>query len=543
MRNKDWYNCYQTAERLKISKNKVRTFCRKGVFSEAYKKSGVWYIPLSSIEQYETIIYKKDFVGLRTSKEHFKSFIEKLIIPVIVGTIGIIIGYYFSNTVSKKDEKQNISKMIETADKSFDLANNAVCNMSLYEDTYKAYSEIHNKYFTRKFPVYYFKIESKLGFCLLKIGSQQKSENKIWNSISHFENSLKTKIDTNSISYGLSLFGRCKAYISISEIRNTGNYLEKAQIDLENAFLIINKNTHPSEYASLTLAQAHIFSIQAELKDKEEFSLKALSLLLPLKMLIKKDNNTEIAHLYNSLGVNYKHLSEVNNTDLYLNSAIVAYNNSLSYSNPQLCAYDYALTKFNLGHALRALSEVKKDTSLIELSIQTYNEALEVFTIESYPKDYADTHGHLGNSYNTHFFITSTVSSLDSAISNYQKALNILTLDKYPLDYALTQMNLGNSYNYLSRKTNKGENLRKAILAYEKALVIRNFYLYSYEYANTQYNLGNAYFGLVIENGEEIYNTLAVKAFEEAIKTFTEKDYPYLNKDIKDFLQFLKFNK
>jgi tetratricopeptide (TPR) repeat protein len=127
------------------------------------------------------------------------------------------------------------------------------------------------------------------------------------------------------------------------------------------------------------------------------------------------------------------------------------------------------------------------------------------------------------------------VENSKRAIEACEKALEVRTRERYPIDYGMTQNNLGNAYSTLAEVEGKAENSKRAIEACEEALKVYTRDRFPMDYARTQIILGNAYNTLAeVEDKADLAEVedkaenskRAIEAYEEALKVFTESEYP-----------------
>ena len=122
------------------------------------------------------------------------------------------------------------------------------------------------------------------------------------------------------------------------------------------------------------------------------------------------------------------------------------------------------------------------------------------------------------------------LSDVSKSIDFYLKAIesnkSILTNEKDSQVCASTSFRIGKLYQNLSELTEMEINLEKSIKAYKEALKIYTKKDYPLKYAGIQNNLGANYGDLSEIRSKEINLRKSIKACEEALKIYTKKDYP-----------------
>jgi len=113
-----------------------------------------------------------------------------------------------------------------------------------------------------------------------------------------------------------------------------------------------------------------------------------------------------------------------------------------------------------------------------------------------------------------------------AALSEYKSISKMISPEKYPNEYAHIKNGEGVCCLNLSKKNNKEENLTIAIRAFEEALKIRTIGKFPVDYAETQKNLGESYRRLAEVRDKEENLELAIHAFNESLKIRTCEKFP-----------------
>lgn len=190
-------------------------------------------------------------------------------------------------------------------------------------------------------------------------------------------------------------------------------------------------------------------------------------------------NSIEYAHFQKLLGITYRVLSEIEETNRYDNGkkAIEACKKACDiYKSKKDFLMDYALSQSDLGTAYRHYAKInnekEKKHEYCEEAIHACKKALE---INEFPRRYrATTLSICGSAYRILAEVGEKKSeSCNKAIKCCEEAISIYTKEALPIQVAATQNVLGGVYKLLAEIEDKNENCKKAIKYCSEALKVR----------------------------------------------------------------------
>ncbi len=241
----------------------------------------------------------------------------------------------------------------------------------------------------------------------------------------------------------------------------------------------------------------------------------------------------DIGNLYWMLA---RHESALDDSLIYLDQAIAAYQQAVVKTNPDTRPHNYAMIQNNLGSAYGDMARFRTPAESLEQSVTAYETALRYRQLHDDPARYAATQNNLGTAYWNLAQHQQPVRRLKQSIASYFEALRYYSPDCEPMHYAMIQNNLGTAYWNLAQQpqanlgvgTAKGKALsgadllQRAIAAYRAALVYRTLAVAPASYAATQNNLGTAYWQLAILTDSQPHQRhallqQAIAAYKEAI--------------------------
>jgi tetratricopeptide (TPR) repeat protein len=235
------------------------------------------------------------------------------------------------------------------------------------------------------------------------------------------------------------------------------------------------------------------------------------------------------AEAYLELGNYYRHAIEQGNaTEDNLMIAIQAYEQALHWldkSSPQ--ASDILNDLGNLYWMLsRCLGSTEQSLSYLEQAIQAYQLALTKLTAEEAPQAYAMVQNNLGAAYSDLARHQNPAESLEQSIRAYEEALRYRHADTEPLKYASTQNNLGTAHWNLAQHQTPIPHLQAAITAYQEALNHYSPHTEPLNWAMIHNNLGTAYWNLAQYEECDTWLPLAIVSYQEALKYRTAEVAP-----------------
>ena len=185
------------------------------------------------------------------------------------------------------------------------------------------------------------------------------------------------------------------------------------------------------------------------------------------------------SRLQNNLGIAYGELAHYGDPVTALEKAIAAYQEALSYRQPQDTNLEdlqhYASTQNNLGTAYWNLAQHQNPVACLKQAIASYQEALKYYHPDRDVLSYGMIQNNLGTAYWNLSQHERPHDYLKLAIWSYQLVLQYRTLENNPTGYAATQNNLGMTYWHMADRENlskeeKQEMLQNSILAWEQAI-------------------------------------------------------------------------
>ena len=223
--------------------------------------------------------------------------------------------------------------------------------------------------------------------------------------------------------------------------------------------------------------------------------------------LLWSDVLNDVGNLYWMLS---RQESAIDESLTYLDQAIAAYEQALAKTNPDTCPHNYAMIQNNIGSAYGDMARFRTPAESLQQSVTAYELALRYRPLHDDPARYAATQNNLGTAYWNLAQHQQPVRRLKQAIAAYFEALRYYSPNCEPMHYAMIQNNLGTAYWNLAQQpqANLGvgtaigkplspvDLLQRAIAAYHAALVYRTLEVAPAAYAATQNNLGTAYWQL-----------------------------------------------
>jgi len=331
------------------------------------------------------------------------------------------------------------------------------------------------------------------------------------------------------------------SYFELSKAENTIANVSKAVEYFNSVLKLLNKETHPFEYAKTLSRCGVVYSTLVQSQDNVNNFDKAISALTESATLFKKINSEkDIAKTYNNLGGLYFHLSEIKDTNKNLSCAIESFKLSINLRNRMDSPKEYALIKNNLANCYAQLSLLENKSMNARSAINSYKDVLTFYSKEKFPLQFGIITNNLGNAYSILAEEENRSENSLNAIKYFEQSLEVRTADNAPVQYANTLDNLGRAYLVIAQEQERVLNCENAIECFKDALKIRTVDKAPYQFAATQLNLGTAYVMLAEkENMSENYMQ-GTKAFDEALEVFTEVHYPEMNKLVQEEIRKAK---
>jgi len=230
------------------------------------------------------------------------------------------------------------------------------------------------------------------------------------------------------------------------------------------------------------------------------------------------------AELSNVLGSAYLRLAEVQDREMNLERAIVAFRQALNIYTPAKAPQDYADTLDVLGSAYAELAGVRDREINLQRAINAYRQALRHHSRDTAPLEYAGTWNNLGAAYVDLSKVRDKTANLQCAIEAFHQALSIYTPVEAPLDYCGTMNNLGSAYLNLAQVQDCEANLERAIGVFQ---TIRSHTLITVQLATqVQNNLGIAYCKLAYVRDQVVNLERGIEAFHQALQFRTPNTDP-----------------
>ncbi len=305
------------------------------------------------------------------------------------------------------------------------------------------------------------------------------------------------------------------AYALKSEIRNKITNINYAISYYKKALEIYSSDidSHKCSIASINLGNAYNVLWEAT---KEEGLLKMAYEYFSKTSFnnLSKNYVLEYATLQNNMGITYLRLNQKNLSEASLLKALSIYNDYLNIYNFSEAPLEWASIQKKTGDIYKLLCSLSPSNLYIQSAIDSYKQALKVFTVESYPKEYAKLHQNLGDVFSiqlVHGYYSDSLEKLGH-VENSTALTFITQIDNVKLS----------------------ELAKPALLAlikneYTESLLIYTFEKHPIEYAYSNYSLATIYSHLNKFQNEKEYLSLALTAYNNSLKVYTEQEYPALN--------------
>lgn len=421
------------------------------------------------------------------------------------------------------------------------VTNNKEQNLN---DAINAYDEALKIRTCEDYPLQYAETMNNLGKALYSLSEIQDKTKNLKKAIVAYNNTLEIRTPENhSLEYADTMNNLGDAYYSLSKDWKKMSYL-KAAIDAYNNSLYIYEMENKTYYCSMVKNDLGVAYLHLSEVENTKCNLDDAILLLSEanNSINRKDYPLEYAEIMNNLGDAYRYQSEIVENNLkkyYLDNSIYAYNKALEIRTYEDYRADYATTIDRRAIVLTYYSKINGNKRYILDAIDDYDIIISnIRTQEEYPLDYAESMNNLGVAY----YYLSELEILDEkkeedlymAIKCYENALENRTRNDYPIIYAETEQNLGLAYRDLAKiqYEDRTENLKNATKSYKMAIETYNQEECPRSSAGASHNLGKVYYSLAKIEGAEYYKCEAINAFENALKFYTQEEYPDMNRII-----------
>ncbi|MBI5418076.1 ATP-binding protein [Candidatus Poribacteria bacterium] len=218
-----------------------------------------------------------------------------------------------------------------------------------------------------------------------------------------------------------------------------------------------------------------------------------------------------------------------------IEKTIIAYNTALQIYDKEKNSVSYGINLKRLGEAYSEMYETRSESAKNEKdllnAIDYYQNALKIFKCDLFPKDYADINRKIGLILTK--FREWKVENFKEAISHLHKAMEIYNDKNQKLNYANTKYDLGNVYFKFANKEDSISNLQKSLKLYEEALIIYKEENQSFKYGEVWEKIGIVHYKIDTDKSKHL--SLAINAFNEALKVFSKDKFPIHFVEIKKY--------
>lgn len=339
------------------------------------------------------------------------------------------------------------------------------------------------------------------------------------------------RIKNDPVRYSLVRYCQGLANEGFYIISYDGDFIKKALDSYNEALKIISRKVEPNTYACIKSHIGQIYQDMAYMNpnsDNLEAAIKCYN--DALEVLTATKNPYGYACVKENIGKLYVQDKSGGNKD----KAVAAFNEALLVFTPEEYPIDYAWVQSEIGMAYKDLAEYNNSEEYYNKAIDSFNNALSIFTLEKFRNNYAKTYTDLGA---THLVLKNKIDydDIKNSIDCFDKALKAYNSDTDPILYGYTQLYYAKPHCWLAEKDiDRKVNSQIAISACNEATKILNFEKFPELYSSAQYNMANAYYLLSEVESREENVKLAIYHFDEALKFYTQKDYPNEFKEIYD---------
>jgi len=387
-----------------------------------------------------------------------------------------------------------------------------------------ALNEAIKIYKKEKYPLEYADTQYYVAIVYINLSFSKDGDEYLLKALDACDNALSAyKIKNDTKGYAMIKYCQGMIFESMFCINNDEDYLTKSFDSFNEALKTITIKSDPNTYAYIKMCIGQLY----QYLDYKEPSSGHLDSAIKcyndaLEVLTVSKNPFGYANAQEQLGTVYlQNISEEN-----CPKAVSAFKESLKVLTPEEYPLNYAMIQSEIGMAYRYLAAYKKSEEYYTKAIDSFNNALSVFSLEKYPDNHAKAMIELGATYLVEKSKFS-VDDIKKAIDCFNVALNVYTPNYNRILYGYAYLNLANAYKILAEKNiDKKENSLNIINAANKASEILTFDYFPKYYLYAQTIIGKAYcFLSEIENKEENLK-LAIHYFDEALKNFTQNDFP-----------------
>lgn len=234
-------------------------------------------------------------------------------------------------------------------------------------------------------------------------------------------------------------------------------------------------------------------------------------------------------------------LAEVTGFKKYIHEGINGYIEVTKGLKFKPCTLDSGLIFYNLAKAYHLLGNNFASNMFLLGAEKICYKTIEGYCLNRDSTHYAIIMKTLGNIYELLCITNNNIVYYGKSRLSYEKALKIWTLESFPLNYASVQKSLGDLHqnvNYLSNEVAQRE-LLKSLIYYEEALKINTLKKYPFNYVEIRCQQGNTYMKLFEKTQNSEYIESAKECYQDAIKIYTERDYPTDYNKINEKLKFV----
>ncbi len=242
-----------------------------------------------------------------------------------------------------------------------------------------------------------------------------------------------------------------------------------------------------------------------------------------LPQIPEHDRSDDWARIQDNLGSTLGILGQRQRGTRMLETAISAFENSLTRRDRVRTPFDWASTQNNLGNALGILGQRQRDEELLEKSIAAFESALDIRTSEQSPEDWATTQNNLAAVLQSLGQQKKDSKMLKRSVDAYKAVLTIWSRERNPFNWGTTMNNLGTALRLLGEHRKGPRTLEQSVAAYHTALSVRTRERVPNDWAMTQNNLGAALQVLGERTDDPMALGKSIAAYRETIKQWTRE--------------------